>query len=56
MSDPLTHPQVVHDLDGLLVLDRNVHCNVVVETWAYGELLRQWGPVVLTPCGEEVKG
>lgn len=46
----LTHPKVVHDLDGLLELYGNVHCNIMVETWANGELLWQWRPVVLTPC------
>ena len=50
MDVPLTHPKVVHDLHGLLELYRNVHCNVVVETWTNGELLWQWRPVVLTPC------
>lgn len=46
----LTHPKVVHDLDRLLELYRNVHGNVVVETWADRELLWQWRPVVLTSC------
>lgn len=48
--DSLTHPEVVHDLDGLLVLDGNVHGNVVVETRPNGELLWKGGPVVLTTC------
>lgn len=48
-DDLLTHPQVVHDLDGLLKLYRNVHCDVVVETRANREILWQWRPVVLTP-------
>lgn len=51
MQDPLTHPEVVHDLNSLLVLDGNVHGDVVVETRADGELLWQRGPVVLTACG-----
>lgn len=50
VRDLLTHPEVVHDLDGLLVLDGNVHGDVVVETRADGELLWQGGPVVLTAC------
>lgn len=49
-DNTLTHPKVVHDLDGLLELYRNVHCNIMVETWANRELLWQWRPVVLTPC------
>lgn len=57
MRDSLTHPEVVHDLDGLLELDGNVHGDVVVETRADRELLRQGGPVVLTACvwGERSK-
>lgn len=42
----LTHPDVVHDLHSLLELHRDVHCDVVVETWAHGELLRKRRPVV----------
>jgi len=49
-EDPLTHPKVVHDLDGLLELHRNIHRDVVVEALANGELLRQRRPVVLTAC------
>lgn len=48
LSDPLTHPKVVHDLHSLLELYGNVHGNVVVETRANGELLRHRRPVVLT--------
>lgn len=43
---PLTHPQVVHDLDRLLELHWDVHRDVVVETGTHGELLRQRRPVV----------
>lgn len=50
MQDSLTHPEVVHDLDGLLVLDGNVHGDVVVEARANGELLWKGGPVVLPTC------
>lgn len=50
LGNPLTHPKVVHDLDSLLKLYGNVHCNVVVETWPNGEFLRQWGPVILASC------
>ena len=42
----LTHPEVVHDLDRLLKLDRNVHGDVVVETRTHGELLWEGRPVV----------
>lgn len=38
-DDSLTHPKVIHNLHGLLELYRNVHCNIMVETWANGELL-----------------
>lgn len=46
IHDPLTHPQVIHDLDRLLVLHRDVHRDVVVETGTHWELLRQGRPVV----------
>jgi len=35
-SRPLTHPEVVHNLDRLLELDRNVHGDVVIETGSHG--------------------
>lgn len=50
LSEPLTHPKVVHDLHSLLELYGNVHGNVVVKTRANRELLRQRRPVVLTSC------
>lgn len=46
LKQPLTHPQVKHDLDRLLVLHWDVHRDVVVETGTHWEPLRQGGPVV----------
>lgn len=46
MKVALTHPEVVHDLHGLLELYRNVHCDVVIEAGSHRELLRQRRPVV----------
>lgn len=43
----LTHPEVIHDLDRLLKLDRDVHGDVVVETGTHGEVLRERQPVIL---------
>lgn len=42
----LTHPEVIHDLDGLLKLDRDVHGNVVVEARTDRGILRQGRPVI----------
>lgn len=42
----MKHPEVVHDLNRLLKLYRNVHGDVVVETGAHWELLWEGGPVV----------
>lgn len=42
----LTHPDVVHDLDSLLEIYRDVHCDVMVETGTHRELLWERRPVV----------
>lgn len=42
----LTHPEVIHELDRLLELHRDVHRDVVVEAGAHGEALGERWPVV----------
>lgn len=42
----LTHPEVIHELDSLLKLHRDVHRDVVVEAGTHGEALRERRPVV----------
>lgn len=46
VNELLTHPEVIHDLDCLLKLYRDVHCNVVVETRAHGQILWEGWPVI----------
>lgn len=48
-KQPLTHPEIIHDLDRLLELNRDVHRDVVVETGTHWETLRQGRPVVFPP-------
>lgn len=47
--ETLTHPQVVHYLNRLLKLHRDIHGYVMIETRTHGELLRQRRPVVFPP-------
>lgn len=42
----LTHPEVIHELDRLLKLHRDVHRDVVVEAGTHGEALGERRPVV----------
>jgi len=56
VSEPngqLTHPEVVHNLDSLLKIYWYVHSDIMIETRANGEPLRQWRPVVLTACADK---
>lgn len=45
-SGSLTHPEVIHELDGLLKLHRDVHRDVMVEAGTHREALRERRPVV----------
>ena len=51
----LTHPEVVHDLDCLLKLYRDVHGDVVVETRTRRELLWERRPVVFPAWNRTIK-
>lgn len=48
-QESLTHPEIVHDLDGFLVLHRDVHRYVMIETRTHRKLLWKRRPVVFPP-------